>query len=552
MTIFDIPNATDTAIEYYAIAYYRLSREDRGKNESDSIANQRMLVSAYLKNHPNIQLVTEAQDDGYTGTNFDRPGFRVVMEAIREKKVNCVIVKDLSRLGREYIEMGKYLEMIFPSFGIRFIAINDDVDSEKENDSDDIIIPVKNIMNESYCRKISKELRKQFRTQRENGEYMGAFVSYGYLKSVEDKHKIVIDEYAAEVVKGIFVLKMKGYSQDSIAEFLNKEQILPPAEYKKSIGINYKSGFSRSGTAKWTAKTITRILTNPIYVGVLEQGKRGTPNYKVKEMRYRDKEDWVVVKEKHEPIIDELIFMIVQQILQRDTRRTPSSDNVQPLSGVVVCGDCNRNMCIKYVTSGKKKFYYYVCRNFKYEKSCTSHNFEKTKLETIVLNAINQQINLTVELRDLLEKVGMNNLVNLRVRKLDLLIAKKNQELDGYRDYRMNLYEALNDGLIEKEEYHRMRGKYNSLISEGEAVLEKLYIEREAELSGSTDNTSWIQAFIDYEGSTELTRELVVTLIDKIYIFEDKRVKIDFNYRNEFQYYQNLLQQNQEQVKGVG
>lgn len=552
MTIFDIPNATDTAIEYYAIAYYRLSREDRGKNESDSIANQRMLVSAYLKNHPNIQLVTEAQDDGYTGTNFDRPGFRVVMEAIREKKVNCVIVKDLSRLGREYIEMGKYLEMIFPSFGIRFIAINDDVDSEKENDSDDIIIPVKNIMNESYCRKISKELRKQFRTQRENGEYMGAFVSYGYLKSVEDKHKIVIDEYAAEVVKGIFVLKMKGYSQDSIAEFLNKEQILPPAEYKKSIGINYKSGFSRSGTAKWTAKTITRILTNPIYVGVLEQGKRGTPNYKVKEMRYRDKEDWVIVKEKHEPIIDELIFMIVQQILQRDTRRTPSSDNVQPLSGVVVCGDCNRNMCIKYVTSGKKKFYYYVCRNFKYEKSCTSHNFEKTKLETIVLNAINQQINLTVELRDLLEKVGMNNLVNLRVRKLDLLIAKKNQELDGYRDYRMNLYEALNDGLIEKEEYHRMRGKYNSLISEGEAVLEKLYIEREAELSGSTDNTSWIQAFIDYEGSTELTRELVVTLIDKIYIFEDKRVKIDFNYRNEFQYYQNLLQQNQEQVKGVG
>ncbi len=552
MTIFDVPNATDTAIEYYAIAYYRLSREDRGKNESDSIANQRMLVSAYLKNHPNIQLVTEAQDDGYTGTNFDRPGFRVVMEAIREKKVNCVIVKDLSRLGREYIEMGKYLEMIFPSFGIRFIAINDDVDSEKENDSDDIIIPVKNIMNESYCRKISKELRKQFRTQRENGEYMGAFVSYGYLKSVEDKHKIVIDEYAAEVVKGIFVLKMKGYSQDSIAEFLNKEQILPPAEYKKSIGINYKSGFSRSGTAKWTAKTITRILTNPIYVGVLEQGKRGTPNYKVKEMRYRDKEDWVVVKEKHEPIIDELIFMIVQQILQRDTRRTPSSDNVQPLSGVVVCGDCNRNMCIKYVTSGKKKFYYYVCRNFKYEKSCTSHNFEKTKLETIVLNAINQQINLTVELRDLLEKVGMNNLVNLRVRKLDLLIAKKNQELDGYRDYRMNLYEALNDGLIEKEEYHRMRGKYNSLIFEGEAVLEKLYIEREAELSGSTDNTSWIQAFIDYEGSTELTRELVVTLIDKIYIFEDKRVKIDFNYRNEFQYYQNLLQQNQEQVKGVG
>ena len=237
MTIFDIPNATDTAFEYYAIAYYRLSKDDRGKNESDSIANQRKLIETYLENNPNIKKVDEAYDDGYTGTNFERPGFRVVMEAIESNRVYCVIVKDLSRLGREYIQVGNYLERVFPSMGVRFIAINDDIDSNHTSDSDDIIIPIKNIMNESYCRALSKSLRKQFRMQRVDGEFMGAFASYGYRKSPDDKHKLIIDDYAAEVVTGIFSLKIRGYSQQGIADYLNQENVLPPAAYKRSLGL---------------------------------------------------------------------------------------------------------------------------------------------------------------------------------------------------------------------------------------------------------------------------------------------------------------------------
>jgi len=191
---FDELNVDLDSEYYYAVAYYRLSKEDTRKRErlknkdnsyeSDSIANQRKLINEYVKKHPEIKLVAEAIDDGYTGTNYERPGFRDVMELIESGKVNCVIVKDLSRLGREYIETGKYLEILFPSFGVRFIAINDDVDSENTKASDDFIIPVKNIMNESYCREQSKKLRKQFRIQRNDGEFLGSFASYGYYQEL--------------------------------------------------------------------------------------------------------------------------------------------------------------------------------------------------------------------------------------------------------------------------------------------------------------------------------------------------------------------------------
>lgn len=187
-----------------AIAYYRLSEKDKTKTISDSIENQKKLIRGYVAEHDNIELVRELYDDGYTGTNYDRPGFCAVMDAVKSGEIDCIIVKDLSRLGREYIETGKYLERTFPSLGVRFIAVNDDYDSDCPKQSDDIIIPVKNLMNETYCRDLSLKLRGQFLVQRRNGEFLGAFAGYGYCKSPEDKHKLIVDEYAAEIVRGIF------------------------------------------------------------------------------------------------------------------------------------------------------------------------------------------------------------------------------------------------------------------------------------------------------------------------------------------------------------
>ena len=535
-------------IEYFAIAYYRLSKDDKGKNESDSIANQRKLISAFLQKNPNIKLVAEADDDGYTGTNFNRPGFCAVMDAIEGKKVNCVIVKDLSRLGREYIQMGRYLEEIFPSLGIRFIAINDDVDSSNAKDSDDIIIPIKNIMNESYCRLLSKNLRKQFRIQRSNGEFIGNFASYGFLKSVEDKHKLVIDDYAAEVVRGIFSLKVRGYSQNGIADFLNAENILPPAEYKKSIGLSYKSGFKGASTQKWSAVAVTRILTNPIYIGTLVQGKRGTANYKIKKMNYRNESDWIVVPNNHPAIVDPLVFYIVGRLLERDTRRSPNSQTVNPLAGVLYCADCKRSMALRTVTRSEKKFYYYVCSSFKNRKTCSIHNFEQSKLEGIVMNAITNQINLIVELDELLKDAGRGILEDAKLKKLDILIAQKHKDIDRYKELRMGLYEAYNDNLIDRQDYDKMREKYALQIDAEESALIRLREEYAREEASSSINTGWIQEFIKFHGVTDLTRELVVTLIDRIFVYEDKRVKIEFNYRNEFEYISTLLQERKKEV----
>lgn len=533
---------------YEAIAYYRLSKDDGKNHESDSIANQRVLVREYIKNHPNIRLVDEAYDDGYTGTNFDRPGFQKVMDAVNAGTVNCVIVKDLSRLGREYVETGKYLEMVFPSMGIRFIAINDDVDSRKANSGDDILIPVKNIMNESYCRELSKKLRRQFKIQRSNGEYLGAFASYGYRKDPEDKHKLVIDEYAAEIVRAIFVLKLKGYSQQSIADYLNSEAVLPPAEYKKSQGLNYKSGLKGSGQATWRAFAIQNILTNPVYIGVLVQGKRGTPNYKIKQMRVRDEEQWCIRKDNHEAIIDEYTFESVQKVLKRDTRVAPKTEAVNPLSGLVFCADCGRSMIKRSVSRGNKKFHYYVCSTNKKGDGCSSHSISMETLENTVMRAIKNQINLVVEMKQLLEEVNHSDILSVKLRRLDLLIAEKNKEIDKQKDFRMKLYEALSDGLIDREEYDSMRKRTTVTIEAAEAVVQKLDAERAEIVSQNTRNLSWLERFARYQDYAKLSREIAVAFIDRVTVYEDKTVHIDFNYRDEIASYQEILKNISQEV----
>lgn len=532
-----------TDVIYKAIAYYRLSKYDRSKNqESDSISNQRKLVHAYLARNPNITLVDEADDDGYTGTNFDRPGFQKVLAAVEAGRANCVIVKDLSRLGREYITTGNILERIFPDAGVRFIAINDDVDSQQKTEGNDLIIPIKNLMNESYCRELSRKLRYQFRVQRSNGEFLGAFASYGYCKSPDDKHKLVIDENAAEVVKGIFSLKLQGYSQNAIAAFLTDSQIPTPSEYKKSQGLNYKSGFASAQTPKWSAVTVSRILTNPIYMGTLVQGKRGTPNYKVKRMRKRKEEEWSVVENNHPAIIDPAMFNAVQKMLERDTRTSPDNDTVYPLSGVLFCGDCGHSMLRRSVTRGNRKFCYYICSGYKKGTGCASHSFECTKLETTVLNSILNQIKIVVDMETLVEEIGVLDISKARIRQLDLAIAGKVEKLEQLQNTKMSLYEALVGNILSLEEYNILRSKYSKSIEEIEDAIDELTGTRDAVMLEEKTDSTWIEQFIKFKDATELSREMVFTLIDKIYVYSDKRIHIEFNFRDEYSFLMNLLE----------
>ena len=527
---------------YDAIAYYRLSKEDGDKNESNSITNQRKLIREFVSASDDIRLVAEMQDDGFTGTNFERPGFQEMLQMLEEGKADCVIVKDLSRLGRDYITTGKYIEKVFPSMGVRFIAINDYVDSKQKDKSDEIIIPFKNLINDSYCRELSNKLRRQFRIQRENGEFVSNYVFYGYLKLPDDKHKLIVDETAAEVVKLIFAKRLEGYSCLKIADYLNQYGILSPSEYKKSIGMNYQSGFKERAKSLWGDATVRRILTNRIYLGDLEQGKRSTPNYKVKKIQHKDRSEWSVINHSHEPIISEDMFNAVERLMKRDTRTAPEQDIVYPLSGILFCGDCHASMIRHKVNRGNKSFYYYHCSANKKKQGCSSHNTEMFSLHEKILNAIRLQIALVVDTEDLLQKIGNQAILDRKIHRLDILIGQKEEELNKQQEFRRKLYENMADGIITRDEYKVMHQSYNAKIAETTGKIQSLEQERADTINSNSINCSWMERFKENRNVTELSRELVVTLIDRIEIFEDKRIEITFNFKDELQQLQEYLE----------
>lgn len=279
--------------KFKAAEYIRLSYTDDRSNESDSVGNQRKLIENFVAHNPDIEVVSEKIDDGYSGILFDRPAFKEMMQDITDGKINCVIVKDLSRLGREYIETGRYLRRVFPAYGVRFIAINDNIDTARENSGDDLAVSVKNIMNEAYCRDISIKTRSSLDIKRRNGDFVGAFTVYGYLKSEDNKNRLEIDPYAANIVRTIFRMRLEGSSASRIAGELNRLCILSPLAYKKNKGLPYaKGGYADNEDCKWSATTIIRILKDETYTGVLVQGKQGTPHYKLKTLEQHPIPRW--------------------------------------------------------------------------------------------------------------------------------------------------------------------------------------------------------------------------------------------------------------------
>ncbi len=304
-------------LRYKATKYVRLSYTDDRDKESDSVINQSRLIDEFLKDNPDIEVVSEKIDDGYSGIIFDRPAFQEMMNDIASGTINCVIVKDLSRLGREYIETGRYLRRIFPAYGVRFIAINDNIDTAKDTYTDDLTISIKNIINDSYCRDISIKTRSALEAKRNNGDYVGACTIYGYKKDEENKNHLIIDEYAAKIVQDIFKMKIEGASASKIADELNRTGILSPIEYKKNKGLPHPSGgYADRDNAKWSATTIIRILKNEIYTGVLIQGKQSTYNYKLKKLINKPVSEWVRKDNTHEAIIRKHDFDLLQRIFK--------------------------------------------------------------------------------------------------------------------------------------------------------------------------------------------------------------------------------------------
>ena len=280
------------AKDFYNVAVYlRLSRDDvssgngmadGGRAESNSISSQRDMIRSFIRKQEDMEIYDIYVDDGFSGTNFDRPGFKRMMKDIKAGHVDCVIVKDLSRLGRDYIEAGRLIQKTFPAFSVRFIALNDHFDSlTADLNESSLIVPVKNFVNDSFARDISGKVRSHQKMKRENGEFIGSFAVYGYKKSIRNKNLLVPDEYAADIVRKIFAWKIEGFSNLAIAEKLNGLGILSPMEYKRAQGENYRTGFGGGAKAKWSSVAVKRILVNECYLGTMIQGKEEKVSYKV-------------------------------------------------------------------------------------------------------------------------------------------------------------------------------------------------------------------------------------------------------------------------------
>ena len=524
-----------------ATLYLRLSRDDGDKEESGSITGQRELLRDYISQHPELREYAIRIDDGFSGSTFERPGFQKMIEDVKAGRTDCIIVKDLSRFGRNYLDAGEYIEKIFPFLGVRFIAVNDNYDSlgEKKS-SDDLIIPFKNLINEAYCRDISMKIRSQLEIKRKNGQFLGSFAAFGYLKDEQDKNKLVVDQYAADIVRDIFKWKLEGISPQDIADALNKLGILSPMEYKRSLGMKYTTSFKTSAKAAWSAGTVIRILKNPIYTGVLIQGKETTPSYKVHKRIAKAKSEWTVIEDSHEAIISEIDFDSVQKVLKCDTRRSPDDKAVGLFSGMLFCGDCGASMVRKTVPAGEKKYVYYVCSAHKQDKSCSPHRMRDAALEEIVLDSLRQHIREVVNMSELLDITDTAPLRTAQAQKVQRQLDKKREEYEKLQKLLMSLYENLTDGVIDREEYARLKASFTARADEAERQMDALRESLNDSQSHGTENV-WMNEFIKRQELASLDRAVVVALIDKILIHSNNVVEIIYRWQDEFAWQLDIL-----------
>lgn len=525
----------NSQILYQADLYLRLSREDGDKAESDSIANQRDLLMDFLGAHPEIRLHKVQADDGYSGVNFQRPAFMNMMDSVRNKEINCIIVKDFSRLGRNFIETGKYIEKVFPFMGVRFISVNDHFDSAyPRTSSDNLLVPVKNLMNDAYCRDISIKIRSQLHVKRKKGQCIAPFAVYGYQKDPADKHRLIVDETAAQTVEDIFKKKLEGYSAQAIADWLNASGVLSPMEYKRFTGSHFSSPFKRNPQSKWTAVTVLRILKDPVYTGTLVQGKRSTPNYKIRQPMDVPRDQWIAVENCHEAIIERGTFENVGKILLTDTRIAPSRKTVYPFSGLVCCGDCGRNMVRKNNSVRERPYYYYICSGYKQKSGCTSHSIRDRLLDEAVLAAVQAHMAALLDLEAMFQAIKDLPHTLREVRKADSRLKEKQAELEKYRRYKAKSHEDYMDGIISQEDFTSFNRRYDDKIHDVEEAVLRQEQELEKLAKGDGDGQKWIAYFKKYGTIQELDRKLAVELIDRIYVYEGQKIRIEFKFQNEY------------------
>lgn len=533
---------------YHVGIYLRLSRDDGAaggrRAESDSISSQRELCRAYVEARGDMEIYDIYIDDGYSGANFQRPGFQRMMADIRGGKVDCIVVKDLSRFGREYIEAGRLLQKTFPAFHVRFIAITDRFDSlTADYNETSLVLPVKNFVNDAYCRDISEKVKSHQRIKREKGEFIGAFAVYGYRRAQEDRGRLAPDGYAARVVRNIFAWKAGGLSATAIARRLNDFGVLSPLEYKQARGERYATSFATGIQAEWSAVAVRRILTNRVYTGALEQGKTEKISVKVNKYQSKPEEDWVRVENAHPAIVSAEEFEQVQRLLGTDSRAGREAECAHLFSGLLFCGDCGQQMTRRVNRYKGNEKVCFICASRNKGRGCTRHQIPEEALREAVLAGLGLLTAVGADWKKIADFVDQRLAGHLpgETARADAEEAwqirgqmkELKKEEDRYSALKDCLEEDLKSGVIDQEEYRLLRDIYEEKgararrAAAGQAAQLRLLAEAAGEAKAR------LKALREAGELAELDREALVTFVRRVEVYEGRRLRIVWNCREQ-------------------
>lgn len=543
-TEIQVPAAEQFSVIHKTAIYARLSREDN-LNQSDSIENQLSLLHDYVGNRPYLQLVGTYIDNGYTGTDFDRPEWQKLMEAVRAKEVDCIVVKDLSRLGRNYIETGEFLEKICPFFGIRFIAINDNFDTDTTEASGQLSVSLSNIINDYYAKDISRKVSSALRSKMENGEFIGSWEKYGYLKDEKNKNQLIINPETAPVVKQIFLWRSEGMSYMGINKKLNDSGIPSPGQYKANRGIVTNNN-QKDRVILWNKHMVTEILKDITYLGHLAQRKGSQCLYAGISFHRTEEQDWIVVENTHEPIIEQELFDKVQAINNAAAEKAKTNSGkydhlpkaVNIYGKKFTCADCGSviKLVRSFSTKKDKVYFTFKCPTYAEHgtRACNAKKMRKADLDEAVLSAMKAQLDLFVDMQDSLHRLlAMKKaMANQSQQKDEIKSLKK--KLDHKKGLFSGLYRDLREGLITDEDYAQAREIILADIDRMEKQLSELEgttTRFEEQLRGEK---KWAELVRKYHNATEVTAEMVDVMIASMKMNEDSSLEITFNHMDEF------------------
>ena len=527
--------------KYRTAAYVRLSVEDSGKPGADTIEGQKNLLLHFIENEKSLSLYGLFCDNGRTGTDFERPEFEKLMEAVKHGEVDCIVVKDLSRFGRNYKETGNYLERIFPFLGVRFIAVNDGFDTlTAERGADGYLVPLKNLINEVYSKDISKKSGSALATKQKNGDFIGAWAPYGYRKCSDDPHKLEPDEATAPIVRQIFQWRVDGMSVTRIAKKLNDSGIPSPSAYLYNTGVCKTEKYNG---AIWHIQAVKIILTRQVYIGHMVQGTKRQSFYENRRQYKKPQEEWVIVESTHEPIIDRDTFEKVQEIMRQRNEEyfeklgrfsyLETTENI--LKGLIYCADCKRPLVrYKNVSHNKKLWYTFICQTHSNDiTSCPKKNIREDALIPMLMQAIQTQIELAADMDELVRRVNSSPKHRKRTADLQGRLDNAKKALKRYNNLYDSLYQNYVDKLMTEQEYITLKSRYKAEAEEAERLIEAL-TRQQAEESEHTPENRFLTAFGSFKGEDTLTKEMAQALIERVYVDGNSNIEIIFRYRDEY------------------